>query len=47
MDIIKEDDSMSEDFQKRATDDLQKVTDEAIKSIDNVVAEKEKELMSI
>ena len=47
MDVIKEDDSMSEDFQKRATDDLQKVTDEAIKSIDNVVAEKEKELMSI
>ena len=47
MDVIKEDDSMSEDFQKRATDDLQKVTDEAIKNIDNVVAEKEKELMSI
>ena len=47
MDIIKEDDSLSEDFQKRATDDLQKVTDESIKNIDSVVAEKEKELMSI
>ena len=47
MDIIKEDDSLSEDFQKRATDDLQKVTDEAIKNIDAVVGEKEKELMSI
>lgn len=47
MDIIKEDDSLSEDFQKRATDDLQKVTDEAIKNIDGVVQEKEKELMSI
>ena len=47
MDIIKEDDSLSEDCQKRATDDLQKVTDEAIKNIDAVVGEKEKELMSI
>lgn len=47
MDIIKEDTDLSEDFQKRATDDLQKVTDEAIKNIDNVVGEKEKELMQI
>ena len=47
MDIIKEDQDLSEDFQKRATDDLQKVTDEAIKNIDSVVAEKEKELMQI
>ena len=47
MDVIKEDKDLSEDFQKRATDDLQKVTDEAIKNIDGVVADKEKELMSI
>ena len=47
MDVIKEDKDLSEDFQKRATDDLQKVTDEAIKNIDGVVSEKEKELMSI
>ena len=47
MDLIKEDDSLSEDYQKRATDDLQKVTDEAIKNIDGIVADKEKELMSI
>ena len=47
MDLVKEDDSMSEDYQKRATEDIQKVTDEAIKNIDNVVSEKEKEIMTI
>lgn len=47
MDLVKEDDSMSEDYQKNVTDDIQKVTDEAIKKIDNVVSEKEKELMQI
>ena len=45
--VVKEDDSMSEDFQKRALDDIQKVTDEAIKQIDQIVAEKEKELLQI
>ncbi len=47
MDILKIDDSYSEDFQKRAEDDIQKVTDEAVKNVDVIVAEKEKELMSI
>ena len=47
MDLVKEDDSMSEDYQKRVTDDIQKVTDEAIKNIDSVVADKEKEIMTI
>ena len=47
VDLVKEDDSMSEDFQKRALDDIQKVTDEAIKQIDQIVAEKEKELLQI
>lgn len=47
MDLVKGDDSMSEDYQKRVTDDIQKVTDEAIKNIDNVVSEKEKEIMTI
>ena len=47
MDLLKDDDSMSEDYQKKAQEDLQKVTDESIKNIDVVVAEKEKELMSI
>ncbi len=47
MDIIKIDEELSEDFQKRAQDDVQKVTDEAIKNVDAVVSEKEKELMAI
>ena len=47
MDLVKEDDSMSEDYQKNVTDDIQKVTDETIKNIDSIVSEKEKEIMSI
>lgn len=47
MDIIKIDDELSEDFQKRAQDDVQKVTDEAIKEVELVVSEKEKEIMAI
>ena len=47
MDLVKEDEEMSEDYQKRVTDEIQKVTDETIKTIDSVVAEKEKELMVI
>ena len=47
MDLVKEDDSMSEDYQKNVTDDIQKVTDETIKDIDAIVSEKEKEIMSI
>ena len=47
MDFVKENDEMSEDYQKRVTDDIQKVTDEAIKQIDAIVAEKDKELMSL
>ena len=47
MDILKIDDSYSEDLQKRAQDDIQKVTDEATKSIDTILQEKEKEIMAI
>ena len=47
VDLVKEDDSMPEDYQKNVLDDIQKVTDETMKQIDNIVAEKEKELMSI
>lgn len=47
MDLVKGDDDMSEDYQKKVTDDIQKVTDESIKNIDNIVSEKEKEIMSI
>ena len=47
MDLVKGDDSMSEDYQKKVIEDLEKVTGDTIKSIDNVVSEKEKEIMSI
>ena len=47
MDLIKEDDSIPEDYQKKMLDDMQKITDEATKKIDEVVQEKDKEIMAI
>ena len=47
MDLVKGNDDMSEDYQKKVTDEIQKVTDETIKNIDSIVSEKEKEIMSI
>ena len=47
MDFVKGDDSLSEDYQKRVETDIQKVTDEAIKSIDAIVSEKEKEITTL
>ena len=47
MDVIKIDDSYSEDLLKRGQDDIQKVTDESVKEIDNILADKEKEIMAI
>ena len=47
VDFVKDSDEMSEDYQKRVLDDLEKTTGDAIKSVDAVVAEKEKELMQI
>ena len=47
VDLVKESDEMTEDYQKRVLDEIQKVTDEAIKNIDAIVAEKEKEMMQI
>ena len=47
MDLVKLDEEMTEDYQKRVEDDIQKVTDEAVKKIDQIVSEKEKEIMSI
>ena len=47
VDFVKDSDEMSEDYQKRVLDDLEKTTGDAIKSVDVVVAEKEKELMQI
>ena len=47
MEIVKIDEEMTEDYQKRVEEDIQKVTDEAVKKIDVIIAEKEKEIMSI
>ena len=47
VDLVKESDEMTEDYQKRVLDEIQKVTDEAIKNVDSIVAEKEKEMMQI
>ena len=47
VDLVKDSDEMTEDYQKRVLDEIQKVTDEAIKNIDGVVADKEKEMMQI
>ena len=47
MDVLKIDDSYSEDLLRRAQDDIQKVTDEAVKNIDSILEEKEKEIMAI
>lgn len=38
---------ISEDDERRATDEIQKITDSFIKRIDEVLAEKEKELMEV
>ena len=47
MDMYKEDKESPEDYIKKCQEDLQKITDDAIKEIDTVVAEKEKEIMAI
>lgn len=47
VDLVKDSEEYTEDLQKRILDEIQKVTDESIKKIDEVVAEKEKEMMSL
>ncbi|WP_036167913.1 ribosome recycling factor [Massilia sp. 9096] len=41
------DKSISEDDERRASDDIQKLTDKAVVDIDKLVAEKEKEVMTV
>ena len=43
----KKDGELTEDDQRKAEDELQKVTDAAIKEVDKISAEKEKEIMSV
>ena len=50
MDKIKEEQKnnlISEDEQKSFSDDIQKITDEKIKEIDNLLEDKKKEIMQI
>ena len=47
MDVIKKDETYSEDARKKEEADLQKITDEAIKKVDAIVKEKETEILSI
>ena len=44
---LKKNSEITEDDQKKAEDDIQKLTDAAIKDIDKINAEKEKEIMDV
>lgn len=45
--IIKDDEEFSEDYQKKVEKEIQDVTDQSIKKIDEITKEKEKEIMAI
>ncbi len=47
MDQIKADKDLPEDDQKRLTDDVQKITDDHIKQVDNLLADKEKDVLAV
>jgi ribosome recycling factor len=44
---LQKDKAISEDDERRAVDEIQKITDTFVKKIDDVLAEKEKELMEV
>ena len=44
---LQKDKAISEDDERRATEEIQKITDAFVKKIDEVLAEKEKELMEV
>ena len=44
---LKKDSQITEDDQRKAEDEMQKVTDAAIKDIDKIAADKEKEIMMV
>ena len=46
-DAAKKDDTLTEDMEKDCLDKIQKLTDEFIKKIDDIAANKEKEVMTI
>lgn len=45
--IIKDDEEFSEDYQKKVEKEIQDVTDQSIKKVDEITKEKEKEIMAI
>lgn len=47
LDFLKEDDSMSDDYKERVEEDIQKVVDTTNKKIDEILAAKQKEIMTI
>lgn len=47
IDFVKEAEDMTEDYQKRVQDEIQKVVDEAVQQVDQILAEKEKDILSI
>jgi ribosome recycling factor len=47
LDLLKEDDSMSDDYKERVEDDVQKIVDAANKQIDDILAKKQQEIMTI
>ena len=46
-DIVKKDKTLPEDYSKSLIEDIQKATDDAIKQIDEIAAEKNKEIMTV
>ena len=47
LDLIKEDDTMSDDYKDRVVEDIQKAVDNANKKIDEHLSNKQKEILSI
>ena len=47
IDFVKDADDMTDDYKERVQDDIQKVVDETIKAIEEVLAQKEKEIMTV
>ena len=47
LDLLKEDDSMSDDYKERVEDDIQKLVDDTNKKIDDILAKKQQEIMTI
>lgn len=47
LDLLKEDDSMSDDYKDRVEEDVQKVVEETNRTIESILAEKQKEIMTI